>query len=112
LANHSHVPKFVASRTLEVPLPWNGALLDGDVPQAVAALKEQAGEEFLISAQLVNVLLEHDLIDRYQLMIFPVTIGAGKRLFAQDDGLKAFTLSEAVTTSTGLAILTYELGAS
>jgi dihydrofolate reductase len=61
------------------------------------------------SAQLVNTLLAADLIDRYQLMIFPVTLGAGKRLFHTDDELKAFRLTDTATTSTGVAVLTYEL---
>jgi dihydrofolate reductase len=105
------LPKYVASRTLEEPLPWNGTLLEGDVAEAVAALKEQPGKDILIygSAQLVNTLRAHDLIDRLRLMVFPVMLGAGKRLFNDDDvGLKAFKLAEAATTSTGVAMLTYD----
>jgi dihydrofolate reductase len=106
------LPKFVASRSLNEPLPWNGTLLEGEPAEAVAALKEQPGEDILIygSAQLVNTLLAADLIDRYELMIFPVTLGAGKQLFHADDGLKAFRLTDTATTSTGVAVLTYELG--
>jgi dihydrofolate reductase len=109
------LPKYVASRTLQPPLPWNGLLLEGDVAEAVAALKEQPGEDILIygSGQLVNTLRAHDLIDRYRLMVFPVMLGAGKRLFNADDlGLKAFRLADAATTDTGVAMLTYEAGQS
>lgn len=108
------LPKYVASHTLREPLPWNGVLLPGDVAEAVAKLKEQPGEDVLIygSARLVNALLAHDLIDRYQLMVFPVTIGTGKRLFTGHAGLKAFSLAEARTTSTGVVVLTYELARS
>jgi dihydrofolate reductase len=96
------LPKYVASRTLEDPLPWNGKLLEGDVAEAVAGLKEQPGDDILIygSAQLVNMLRSHDLIDRFRLMVFPVMLGAGKRLFNADDiGLKAFKLADAATTA-------------
>jgi dihydrofolate reductase len=65
------------------------------------------------SAQLVNMLRAHDLIDRHRLMVFPVMLGAGKRLFnAEDIGLKAFKLAGAATTSSGVAMLTYEIGES
>jgi dihydrofolate reductase len=105
------LPKFVASRTLSEPLPWNGTLVKGELAEAVAALKQQSGQDILIygSAQLVNTLLAADLIDRYQLMIFPVTLGAGKQLFHTDDEPKAFRLTDTATTSTGVAVLTYEL---
>jgi dihydrofolate reductase len=109
------LPKYIASRTLQPPLPWNGTLLEGDVAEAVAALKEQQGKDILIygSAQLVNSLRAHDLIDRYRLMVFPVMLGAGKRLFNADDvGLRAFKLAEAATTGTGVAMLTYEIDKS
>jgi dihydrofolate reductase len=106
------MPKYVASETLEGPLPWNGTLLEGDVAEAVASLKEQPGEDILIygSADLANSLRAHDLIDRYRLMVFPVMVGPGKRLFNGDGaGLKAFKLAAAVTTGTGVALLTYEI---
>jgi dihydrofolate reductase len=104
------LPKYVASRTLEGPLPWNGTLLEGDAAEAVTKLKEQPSDDMLIygSARLLNTLLAHDLVDRCQLMIFPVAVGAGKRLFTGDAGLQAFRLAQATTTSTGVAILTYE----
>jgi dihydrofolate reductase len=106
------MPKYVASETLEEPLPWNGTLLEGDVAEAVASLKEQPGEDILIygSADLASSLRAHELIDRYRLMVFPVMLGTGKRLFNGDDaGLKPFKLAEAVTTGTGVALLTYQI---
>jgi dihydrofolate reductase len=108
------LPKYVASHTLTEPLPWNGAIIKGDVAEAVANLKEQPGGQILIygSARLVNTLLARDLIDRYKLMVFPVTVGAGKRLFTDDAGLKAFKLANARTTGTGVAMLTYDLAHS
>ena len=104
------LPKFVASRSLTEPLPWNGTLLKGEVAEAVSALKQQPGQDILIygSAQLVNTLLAADLIDRYQLMIFPVTLGAGKQLFHSGNELRRFGLTDATTTSEGVALLTYE----
>ena len=105
------LPKHVASRMLIEPLPWNGTLLTGEVAEAVADLKEQPGEEILIygSAQLLNALLAADLIDRFQLMVFPVTLGAGKRLFHGEGGMMTFRLTGATATSTGVAMLTYEI---
>jgi dihydrofolate reductase len=106
------LPKYVASRTLEEPLAWNGTLIKGDLAQEVAKLKDESGEEILIygSGELVNALLAHDLIDRYELMVFPVALGAGsagRRLFAHD-GPKAFGLVDAKTTATGVVLLTYK----
>jgi dihydrofolate reductase len=105
------LPKHVASRTLTDPLPWNGTALKGDVAEAVTELKSEAGRDLLIygSAQLVNTLLAADLIDRYQLMVFPVALGGGKRLFHDGFEMKAFRLTEAAMTSTGVAVLTYLL---
>jgi dihydrofolate reductase len=102
------LPKFVASRTLKDPLPWNGTLLEGDVPGAVAQLKEQPGQDILIygSGQLVNALHPPGLIDEYRLMIFPVTLGEGTPLFRA--GAKVdLELTDATTTARGVAVLTY-----
>jgi dihydrofolate reductase len=106
----NRLPKYVASRTLEEPLPWNGTLLKGDLAAAVAKLKEQPGENILIygSGQLVNDLHPHGLIDEYRLMIFPVTLGDGKHLFRE--GSRAdLTLANTWTTGTGVAVLTYRV---
>src|SRR5262249_31924113 len=102
------LPKFVASRTLQEPLPWNGTLLKGDLADEVAKLKGQPGQDLLIygSGQLVNALHPHGLIDEYRLMIFPVTLGDGKHLFRQ--GKANLKLTDTWTTGTGVAVLTYQ----
>jgi dihydrofolate reductase len=105
------LPKFVASRTLKEPLPWNGTLLKGNLVEEVAKLKEQQGEEILIygSGELVNSLHPHGLIDEYRLMVFPVTLGQGRQLFREGGGKTDLKLTEATTTGTGVAMLTYQL---
>jgi dihydrofolate reductase len=103
------LPKFVASRTLNEPLAWNGTLLKGDLPEEIAKLKEKPGEDLLIygSGELVNELHPHGLIDEYRLMVFPVTLGGGKRLFREGTDMTALTLTDAQKTSSGVALLTY-----
>jgi dihydrofolate reductase len=104
------LPKFVASTTLREPLEWNSTLLAGDTAEAVSDLKQQPGADILIygSGELVNALLEHGLIDRYRLMVFPIVLGSGKRLFADRSATATLTLVDTTTTSTGVALLTYE----
>jgi dihydrofolate reductase len=103
------LPKFVASRTLNEPLAWNGTLLKGDLPEEVAKLKRRPGEDLLIygSGELVNALHPHGLIDEYRLMVFPVTLGGGKRLFREGTDMTALTLTDAQKSSSGVALLTY-----
>jgi dihydrofolate reductase len=103
------LPKFVASRTLNEPLAWNGTLLKGDLAEEVAKLKEKPGEDLLIygSGELVNELHPHGLIDEYKLMVFPVTLGGGKRLFREGTDMTALTLTDAEKSSSGVALLTY-----
>jgi dihydrofolate reductase len=75
------LPKYVASRTLAEPLEWqNSTLLQGDVAEAVAGLKQQDGEDLHVigSAELVQTLIEHDLVDEFRVMIDPVVVGGGK----------------------------------
>jgi dihydrofolate reductase len=103
------LPKFVASRTLNEPLAWNGTLLKGDLREEVAKLKEKPGDDLLIygSGELVNELHPYGLIDEYKLMVFPVTLGGGKRLFREGTDMTALTLTGAQKTSSGVALLTY-----
>jgi dihydrofolate reductase len=109
-AKMNAMPKHVASTTLD-HLEWeNSTLLEGDVPQAVAALKAGAGDPILVagSRTLVQGLAAHDLVDEYRLMIFPVLLGSGRRLFA--DGLAdktALELVDSQTFSSGVVNLTY-----
>ena len=104
------LPKFVASRSLTEPLPWNGTLLEGELAEEVAALKEQPGRDLLIygSGQLVNALRSHNLIDEYRLMVFPVTLGDGKHLFGTGGPKSDLKLSDVKTTGSGVVLLTYE----
>jgi dihydrofolate reductase len=97
-------PKYVASTTLTEPLEWqNAQLLGGDVAQAVSALKQQDGDDLHLigSTQLAQTLLEHDLVDELRLMIDPVLVGGGKRLFANDRALKRLLLVDSEVTTTG-----------
>jgi dihydrofolate reductase len=103
-------PKYVASTTLQAPLAWqNSSLLDGDITKAVAALREQGdGELHLVgSAELARTLIAADLVDELRLMIDPVLLGRGKRLFPDDGGLRAWRLADSVTTPTGAILATY-----
>jgi dihydrofolate reductase len=90
------MPKFVVSSTLEDPTWNNTTVLGADWPSEVAALKERYEGDILVagSAQLVQGLLEHDLVDELHLMVFPVMLGAGKKLFADAESTKAFGLAE------------------
>jgi len=103
-------PKYVASRTLTEPLMWqNSTLLRGDVVGAVGALKREAGADLHVmgSTQLVQTLIEHDLVDEFQLMIDPLVLGRGKRIFPNDGVLRALRLVESKVTTTGAILATY-----
>jgi dihydrofolate reductase len=103
-------PKFVASATLKEPLEWeNSSLLRGDIAKAVGALKTQDGDDLHVmgSTQLVHALIENDLVDEFRLMIDPVVLGGGKRLFPDDGGLTSLRLVESQVTTTGAILVTY-----
>ena len=103
-------PKYVASRTLTEPLAWqHSTVLQGDVAQAVAALKQEDGEDLHLigSSELVQTLVEHDLVDEFRVMIDPVVVGGGKRLFRDDGVRRALRLVDSRVTSTGVIIATY-----
>jgi dihydrofolate reductase len=104
------LPKYVASKTLP-SVDWNNSsLLGSDVASDVAKLKEQPGRELQVhgSGELAQTLVAHDLIDEYRLLVFPVHVGAGKKLFRDDSPAAALRLLGSATTSTGVVISTYE----
>ena len=103
------LPKYVASTTLGEPLAWqNSTLLQGDVAKAVAELKEGEGGNIVVlgSGGLVQTLYENDLVDEYSLMIHPIVLGSGKKLF-REVPRKPLKLADSVTTSTGVVMATY-----
>jgi dihydrofolate reductase len=105
------IPKFVASRTLEEPLKWeNSTLLKGDVAKEVARLKEQSGGDLQVigSGDFAQTLMQHDLVDEYALMVHPLVLGTGKRLFRDGNPRTALRLVDTKTTTTGTLILTYQ----
>jgi dihydrofolate reductase len=103
-------PKYVASTTLSEPLGWeNSSVLQGDVADAVGELKQEDGEDLHVigSTQLVRTLIEHDLVDEFRLMIDPVVLGGGKRLFLDDGALRSLRLVDSQVTTTGAILATY-----
>jgi dihydrofolate reductase len=103
--------KYVASRTLAEPLPWeNSTLLEGDAANAVARLKEQQAPDAVVlgSGELIQSLMQRGLIDEFRLMIHPIVLGKGRRMFADDGALAKLRLAESITTTTGVVIARYE----
>jgi dihydrofolate reductase len=103
-------PKYVASGTLLGPLEWqNSTVLTGDVAQAVLALKQEDGRDLHVigSPQLAQTLAEHNLVDEYRLMIDPLIVGGGKRLFRNGNAPKRLRLVESKATSTGAILARY-----
>jgi dihydrofolate reductase len=101
--------KYVASRTLD-SVDWNNStLLEGDVAEAVARLKEEDGPQIQVhgSSDLLQTLLEHELVDELRIMIFPVVLGTGKRLFEEGAPPAGLTLAESAISSTGVFMATY-----
>ncbi len=104
------LPKYVASTTLTEPLEWqNSTVLQGDVAAAVAALKQDEGADLHVigSTALVQTLIEHDLVDEVRMMIDPLLVGGGKRLFRDDGALRPLQLVDSAVTSTGAILATY-----
>ena len=103
--------KYVASTTLEEPLPWrNSTLLKGDAAEAVARLKEQLSKDLLVlgSGELVQSLMRRNLVDEYVLLIHPLVLGSGRRLFTDGGAFATLRLVDAKTTATGVLIATYQ----
>jgi len=105
------IRKYVASTTLTEPLPWsNSTLLKGDLAEAVARLKQQPGKDIAVigSGELVRSLMRHRLVDKFVLMIHPLVLGSGRRLFPDAGSFATLRLLDSVTTTTGVMIATYE----
>lgn len=106
----NNIQKHVVSTTLTEPLPWsNSTLIDADVPAAVAALKERSDKNIAVlgSGVLIETLMQHDLIDEYVLMIHPLVLRSGRRMFSDTGSPAALELADSVTTTTGVVIATY-----
>lgn len=103
--------KYVASRRLKEPLPWmNSNLLTGDIVQAVSRLKAEMNLGVIGSGDLVQTLISHRLVDEYVLLLFPLVLGTGRRLFA-DGTMTSLQLVDSVTTTKGVIIATYRAAA-
>jgi dihydrofolate reductase len=107
--------KYVASTTLREPLPWrNSTLLEGDAAEAVAGLKRQQGKDMVVlgSGELAQALMRRTLVDRYVLLIHPLVLGTGRRLFPDGGAPATLRLVDSATTTTGVVIATYQQEAS
>jgi dihydrofolate reductase len=106
------MPKYVFSSTLEKAEWTNSTILSGDFAEEIGKLKQAVDGVILVagSAQLVQGLIEHDLVDELRLMVFPVLLGSGKRLFGEHDDKKPLKLVGSKTVGDGIAVLTYERG--
>ena len=106
------MPKYVVSSTLKDPEWNNTTVLDGELAEEVAKLKEQQDGDIVVhgSAQLVQALLENDLVDELRLMVFPVVLGTGKTLFGETSDKKTLQLRDSKIVGDGVAILVYARG--
>jgi dihydrofolate reductase len=107
----NNTPKFVVSKTLGEPLEWNNStLIKENVAEEVAQLKQQPGKDISItgSGTLVRSLLQEDLLDELRLMVHPIVVGSGKRLFEDRSDQKAMKLVDSKTFSTDVLYLTYQ----
>jgi dihydrofolate reductase len=103
------LPKYVVSTTLS-EVTWNATLITGNLTEELSRLKQEVGQDILIfgSSQLVHTLNAQDLIDEYRLMVFPVVLGSGKRLFPDGNEKKILRLVESRTFTSGVVLLTYQ----
>ena len=104
------MPKYVVSSTLEEPEWNNSTVLKGDVAEEVAKLKQEQDGEIVVhgSPRLVQTLLEHDLVDELRLMVFPVVLGSGKRLFGETSDKKPLRLVDSKIVGDGVTILIFQ----
>jgi len=105
------MPKYVVSSTLTEPKWSNATVLKGDIAKEVSTLKTEINGEIIVYAsfQLVHTLIEHDLVDEFRLVVFPVVLGAGTRLFDETSNKRPLRLVCAETIGEGLAFVTYEV---
>jgi len=107
----NNTQKYVASRTLKEPLPWsNSTLLKGDPAEAVARLKQQPGKDLVVlgSGELVQSLMARNLVDRFVLLIHPIVLGSGRRLFTDTGASARLRLLDTKTSTTGVVTATYQ----
>ncbi len=104
------MPKYVVSSTLEEPGWNNSTVLKGDVAEEVAKLRRERDGDIVVhgSARLVQTLIEHDLVDELRLMVYPVVLGAGKRLFGETSDKKPLRLVDSKVVGDGVTVLTYQ----
>jgi dihydrofolate reductase len=108
-------PKHVASTTLQEPLGWNNStIIKGNIPEEVDKLKQQEGKDILVfgSADLMNTLMRHGLVDELRLMVFPIIVGKGKSLFEDGEDGRTLKLVDSKTFGTGVVSLAYRLETS
>ena len=103
------LPKYVVSSTITEPRWTNATVLSGDVVSEVAKLKQELAGDIVVYAsyQLGRTLIEHDLVDELRLVVFPVVLGAGQRLFGETSGAKPLRLADVRTIGDGLTFVTY-----
>lgn len=103
------MPKYVVSTTLQNPSWNNSHVISANVVEEIAKLKEEPGQDLLLagSGKLLHTLMEHDLVDEYRLMLHPIVLGSGKRLFENENQAKTLKLVETKPFATGIVILTY-----
>lgn len=104
------IPKYVVSTTLQEAEWSNSKIIKNNVSEELSILKQQTGQDILIfgSSALVNSLMQYDLIDEYRLMVFPIIVGSGKRLFQDVNNKKTLRLIETKTFSSGVVVLSYQ----
>ena len=106
----NNMPKYVVSSTLDEPEWNNSTVLKGDVAEEVRKLKQEQDGDIVVhgSARLVQTLVEHDLVDEFRLMVYPLVLGSGKRLFGDTSDKKPLRLVDSKVVGDGVAILIYE----
>jgi dihydrofolate reductase len=104
------LPKYVVSTTLQNP-EWNNShVIDANVVEEISKLKQEPGQDILLagSGVLLHTLMENDLVDEYRLMLHPIVLGSGKRLFQNENQTKTLKLVETKPFSSGIVVLTYQ----